>query len=218
MEKAQLKCADMGVKAPNYDKVKIYVLNIHGADIFTEKEFIEWEGTKKEEKTWVKAKTYFGALYKSRRSYESNIKTHWSSFETAHSFTQNPQNGSKRSTAERSADTPSPKVTKKSPTNQWVEYSDSLEDSLLKAKEYAATITSRVEADQTSIMAELKEQRNIPSKRWIKTPNLWKFWQRAGWEAKHQTTHVTAGRKRKRSVRVKTAIKVGIMRTTSVSH
>ena len=40
-----------------------------------------------------------------------------------------------------------------------MEYSDSLEDYLLETKEYAAAITSRAEADQTSIMAELKEQR-----------------------------------------------------------
>ena len=149
----------MGVKAPNYEKVQIYVQHIYSAEIFTEKEFIKWEGTKEEDKTWVKAKTYFGALYKARRSYESDMKTHWSSFETAHSFTQNLRNGSKRSTAECSSDTPSTKATKKSPTNQWVEYSDSLEYSLLEAKEYAAAITSKAEANQTSIMEELKEQR-----------------------------------------------------------
>ena len=40
-----------------------------------------------------------------------------------------------------------------------MEYSDSLEEFLLEDKEYAAAITSRVEADQTSIMAELKKQR-----------------------------------------------------------
>ena len=40
-----------------------------------------------------------------------------------------------------------------------MEYSYRLEDSPLEAKEYAAAITSRAEADQTSIMAELKEQR-----------------------------------------------------------
>ena len=39
-----------------------------------------------------------------------------------------------------------------------MEYSNSLEDSLLKAKEYAAAITSRAKANQTRIMAELKEQ------------------------------------------------------------
>ena len=124
--KAQLKCADMGVKAPNSKKVQIYVQQMYGADIFTEKEFIEWEGTNEEDKTWAKSKTYFGALYKERRSYESNMKAHQSSFETAHSFTQNPQNGSERSTTERIADTAATKATKKSPTNQWVEYSDSL--------------------------------------------------------------------------------------------
>ena len=37
LEKAQLKCADMGVKAPNFERVQIYVQQMHGADIFTEK-------------------------------------------------------------------------------------------------------------------------------------------------------------------------------------
>ena len=73
---------------------------------------------------------------------------------------QNPRNGSERIITERSTYTAATKATKKSPTNQWVEYSNSLEDSLLEFKEYAAAITSRAEADQTSIMAELKEQRN----------------------------------------------------------
>ena len=132
--KAQLKCADMGVKASNSKKVQIYVQQMYGADIFTEKEFIECKGTKEEDETWTKAKTYFGALYKAHRSYESDMKAHWSSFETAHSFTKNPQNGSERSTTEFSADTAATKSTTKLPTNQWVEYSNSLEYSLLKAK------------------------------------------------------------------------------------
>ena len=132
---------------------------MYGADIFTEKEFIEWEGTNEEDKTCVKAKTYFGALYKARRSYESDMKAHRSNFETAHSFTQNLQNGSESSTAERSVYTPATKSTTKSPTNKWVEYINSLEDSLLEAKEYAAAITSKAEAEQTSIMEELKEHR-----------------------------------------------------------
>ena len=86
------------------------------------------------------------------------MKSHHSSFETANRFTQNPRHGSERSVAEHSMYTSSTKATTKSPTNQWVEYSDSLEESLLKAKEYAATITSKSKADQTSIVVELKEQ------------------------------------------------------------
>ena len=38
LDKAQLKCADMGVKAPNSEKVQIYVQQMYSADIFTEKE------------------------------------------------------------------------------------------------------------------------------------------------------------------------------------
>ena len=30
-------CADMGMKTPNSEKVKIYVQQMYGADIFTEK-------------------------------------------------------------------------------------------------------------------------------------------------------------------------------------
>ena len=37
LDKAQLKCADMGVKAYNSEKVQIYVQQIYGADIFTKK-------------------------------------------------------------------------------------------------------------------------------------------------------------------------------------
>ena len=35
LDKAQLKCADMGVKAPNSEKVQIYVQQMYSADIFT---------------------------------------------------------------------------------------------------------------------------------------------------------------------------------------
>ena len=35
LDKAQLKCADIGVKAPNSEKVQIYVQQMYGTDIFT---------------------------------------------------------------------------------------------------------------------------------------------------------------------------------------
>ena len=37
LDMAQLKFAYMGVKAPNSEKVQIYVQQMYGADIFTEK-------------------------------------------------------------------------------------------------------------------------------------------------------------------------------------
>ena len=55
LDKAQLKCSDMGVKAPNFEKAQIYVQQMYGANIFTEKEFIKWEGKKEEDKTWAKS-------------------------------------------------------------------------------------------------------------------------------------------------------------------
>ena len=119
LDKAQLKCADMGVKTPNSEKVQIYVQQMYGAKNLTEKEFIEWEVTKEEDKTWAKAKTYFGALYRARRSYESDMKENLSSFETAHSLTKNPPNGSESNTTERNADTAATKAKKNCPpTNE----------------------------------------------------------------------------------------------------
>ena len=107
----------------------------------------------------MKANTFFGALYKARRSYESEMKAHRSSFEISNSFAQSPRHGSEQSMDNRIMGTAATRATTKSSTNQWVEYSNSLEESLLEAKEYAATITSKAEADQMSIMVEFKEQR-----------------------------------------------------------
>ena len=126
LDKAQLKCADMGVKAPNSEKVQIYVHKMYGVGIFTKKEFIQWDETKEEEKHGKK-RTFFRALYKARRLYESDMKAHRSSSETSNSFTQNKRNYSEQSMAERSTDTEATKATTKYPTNQWVEYSNSLE-------------------------------------------------------------------------------------------
>ena len=144
------------MKAPNSEKVQIYVQQMYDANIFTKKQFIKWEGTKEEDKKWAKGKTFFCALYKACRSYESDMKAHHPIFETTNRFTQNLRNVSEQSMDERSTDTAATKATTKSFTNQWVEYIDSLKDSILESKEYAATITSRTDADQKSIMAELK--------------------------------------------------------------
>ena len=43
--------------------------------------------------------------------------------------------------------------------NEWVEYSNSLEDSLTEAKNYAAAITTKSDTDRDQLIAELKEQR-----------------------------------------------------------
>ena len=91
-------------------------------------------GDKGRGKTWTKAKTFFGALYKACRSYESDMKAHRSSFEMANRLTQSPRHGSEQSMADRSTGTAATRETTKCPTNQWVEYSDSLEDSLLESK------------------------------------------------------------------------------------
>ena len=44
------------------------------------------------------------------------------------------------------------------PPNEWVQYTDSLEDSLIEAKEYAAAMTTKND-NQAKILEELREQR-----------------------------------------------------------
>ena len=50
LDKAQIKCADMGMKAPKSEKMEIYVHQMYSADKFIEKEFIKLEGKKKSTK------------------------------------------------------------------------------------------------------------------------------------------------------------------------
>ena len=51
-------------------------------------------GDKGKGKNMGKSKDLFGALYKTRRLYQINMKAHRSSFETANTFTKNPHHGS----------------------------------------------------------------------------------------------------------------------------
>ena len=120
--------------------------------------------------------------------------------------------------AELSTYTAATKATTKSPTNQWVEYSNSLEDSLLEAKEYAAAITSRAEADQTSIMAELKEQIKQTQLEMYQNTKLMAMLIKSGMGGEATDSTRDRGKKKKVKRTCKNCNKVDIVRTTSVSR
>ena len=76
----------MGIDAPDAEKVQNYVQNMHSSDIFTEKDLTDWEAKTENAKTWTAATTYFGKLYQTRRSYESDMKAHRAGYESTNSF------------------------------------------------------------------------------------------------------------------------------------
>jgi hypothetical protein len=148
----------MGIKAPDAEKVQIYVLQMYASEMFTEIEMTDWEDKAEATKIWTEAKKYFGALYKKRRSYESDMKAHRAGFESANSIGELTRITSATSIGGTTQASRGSR-TLKSPTNEWVEYSDGLEDSLTEAKEYAAAITSKMEAENAALLEELKQQR-----------------------------------------------------------
>ena len=115
-------------------------------------------------------------------------------------------------------DTVATKATTKSPTNKWAEYSASLEDSLLEAKEYVAAIISRAETDQTSIMAELKEPRKQTQLALDQNTKLIVMLVESGMGGEATYPTRDRGKKNKEERTCKTARKVGIVRTTSFSR
>ena len=89
--------------------------------------------------------------------------------------------------------------TLKSPINEWVEYSDGLEDSLTEAKEYAAAITNKLEAENAALLEELKQQRQQTQQAMEQTAKLVAMMEsvKVGGEEK-QTSRKTALEKGKR--------------------
>ena len=168
LDKAQMKCDDMGVGATDEEKVQIYVQQMYACDVFTEKEMTDWEAKTDASKTWVAAKAYFGRLYQTRRSYENDMKAHRAGYESTNNLSENTGGGSLtgrtigggNSVAGRTTTTTSTRTGLKAPpSNEWEEYTESIEDSLVEAKEYAAAITSRAETKEASLIAELAAQR-----------------------------------------------------------
>ena len=88
-------------------------------------------------------------------------------YESASSFGDSSRrNSGANSISERTATTAfsavsnrSPPLSNGPPPNEWVQYTDSLEDSLVEAKEYAAALLTKSDGNQSAILQELKEQR-----------------------------------------------------------
>ena len=56
LDKAQEKCTDMGIKAPDAEKVQIYVLQMYASEMFTEIEMTDWEDKAEATKIWTEAR------------------------------------------------------------------------------------------------------------------------------------------------------------------
>ena len=90
------------------------------------------------------------------------MKARGAGFESANSLTHNYQPGNSPGTsggatvitAASSVSTPS--ATNPLDKTQWLEYSDSLEDSLAEAKEYAATLVTKAEEKEAALMAKFE--------------------------------------------------------------
>ena len=161
LDKNQITCLELGVPINDSDKVQIYIENMYACDMFDEKEMTEWEDEPEANKTWALAKTYFGTLYKKRKKYHSDMKARGAGFESANSLAQSSRYSSASSigggatvisaTSTFGKDTATPPG-----KTDLVEYSDSLEDSLTEAKEYAAALESKAEATQSALMAKIE--------------------------------------------------------------
>ena len=162
LNKDQALSIEVGVGCGNTEKVQIFVEQMYECAMFNERELIEWEDEPDADKTWTAAQKYFGDLYVKKRSYQEDMKSTKGEYESASSFGDSSRRVSgANSISERTASTTASRSTLPSttePPNEWVQYTDSLEDSLVEAKEYAAAISSKND-NQAEILAELKEQR-----------------------------------------------------------
>ena len=64
LDKAMLRCEEMGVPQVDSDKIQTYVQSMYGSGIFEEKEMVVWENRLANIKSWEQCKLYFGTLYK----------------------------------------------------------------------------------------------------------------------------------------------------------
>jgi len=88
LDKQQRLCRDIGIPAPDLNKVQYYVENMYASEMFDEKEMNAWENKPSAEKDWVNAKTYFGDLYRSKRKYMEEREAGANGFESANSISQ----------------------------------------------------------------------------------------------------------------------------------
>ena len=132
---------------------------MYECDMFIEQEMITWEYKTENLKTWDTSKMYFVTLYADKHLYQEDTKAAKSGYESVISFDKaSHQISGANSVSGRTAVT-SMRSLRSAPSNEWVEYTDSLEDSLVEAVKFAAAVTSKSDLDQAEILEELREQR-----------------------------------------------------------
>ena len=158
LTKAQEKCVDLGIVCYASGKVQIYVEHMYATDVFEEKEFTIWEAKTAADKTWANATKHFGDIYKKRRTLNKSQKAQRAGFESTNAMRTTASTTSKATSIDSSAQSVTdPTITNNQP-NEWVKYSNSLEDSLTEAKTFAAAITTKSDTDCDQIIADLNEQ------------------------------------------------------------
>jgi len=161
LDKNQITCLDLGVPINDSDKVQIYMENMYMSDMFEERDMTEWEEKPEADKDWATAKTYFGSLFKKRKKYNSDMKARGAGFESANSVAQKYQPNPPSFSGDATVGTTTSSFSGRGSTTpldktQWVEYSDSLEDSLTEAKEYAASLEAKAAGDQATLLQKLE--------------------------------------------------------------
>ena len=115
--------------------------------------------------------THFGTIYRKRRTFNKGMKEQYGGFKSTNTITSSRSynDGWKNAMAEI-AKRKSPLTINTTPNNhmfatttspkaEWVEYSNSLEDSLTEGKDYTAVISKKPDNQRESLLTELKEQR-----------------------------------------------------------
>ena len=140
LDEEQKKLKKVGITLNESEKVQHFVEQMYEADLFDDKEMMEWEATTS--KSWPQAKIYFTKKYKSKQQYNKMVK--------AKEFGNISNIKEQKSTWKQETDA------------AWTEYTDGLEDSVAEQREKMANMADKNDAMinlTKELTSELKEQR-----------------------------------------------------------
>ena len=109
-------------------------------------------------KTWANATKHFGKIYKERRTFKKSQKAQHAGFESTNVMQTTSSTARRATSITTSAQSVTDTTTTNNHPNDWVEYSNSLEDYLTEDKNYAAAITTESDTERDQLIAEIKEQ------------------------------------------------------------
>jgi len=165
LDKLQLICTDLKAEASDETKIETYVLSMYACDMFDDKEMQEWENKDLADQTWTDAKTYFVKLWKMKSRHTAEREARREGFESTNSV-----NGRSvvSGTSYKTAETGVPEsIMTKADQSTMVEYCNSLEGSLVEAKETVASLQTtndklieRMDTSQNEMMQKMMKQQS----------------------------------------------------------